>query len=245
MKYHLGDKFFGLVLLAIGVGYIGDLCNAWQFTIFFPGWWTMFIILPSVVSILNYGIHFWNVVSTLFGVALLLSSNDIFDMKYAMKFLLPIFLILWGLSILFGRKKWYHDFKSDFSKEGHGYNTWNDSGADVDQGVHFATNRRFLHKGKIKTYHGETVFASQVIDLRDADLSDTFQFEHENVFGRTQIIVNEDIKPLLHIENVLSGVHNYCKGGTKEVTMNISAVFSYVEIIQKSGNVKEGKFKEL
>ena len=47
MTYRVKRILWGLVFVAIGIGYLGTQLDWWDFTIFFPGWWTMLLILPA------------------------------------------------------------------------------------------------------------------------------------------------------------------------------------------------------
>ena len=48
MTYRVKRILWGLVFVAIGIGYLGTQLDWWDFTIFFPGWWTMLLILPAL-----------------------------------------------------------------------------------------------------------------------------------------------------------------------------------------------------
>ena len=58
MTYRVKRILWGLVFVAIGIGYLGTQLDWWDFTIFFPGWWTMLLILPALYSMLDHGLHF-------------------------------------------------------------------------------------------------------------------------------------------------------------------------------------------
>ena len=41
----------GIVLILLGVFLAGKIFLDWDFSIFFDGWWTLFIIVPSALAI--------------------------------------------------------------------------------------------------------------------------------------------------------------------------------------------------
>mgnify|MGYP003315680921 CR=1 FL=1 len=43
------SKIFGIVLVLIGIGYLGDQFDFWNFTIFFRGWWCVLITLFALL----------------------------------------------------------------------------------------------------------------------------------------------------------------------------------------------------
>lgn len=75
MNDKLRKIVFGLCFLIVGIGYLGDLGMLWHFTIFFPGWWTLALIVPSVWNICEQGVNFGNIFFLLCGVYLLADAN--------------------------------------------------------------------------------------------------------------------------------------------------------------------------
>ena len=59
MTYRVKRILWGLVFVAIGIGYLGTQLDWWDFTIFFPGWWTMLLILPALYSISIIYLQCW------------------------------------------------------------------------------------------------------------------------------------------------------------------------------------------
>ncbi len=76
MKKNISPLLFGIVFILAGLGYVGSAFFNWDFTIFFDGWWTLFIIIPSFISILSNGPRAFNVGAFLVGVLFLLSEMD-------------------------------------------------------------------------------------------------------------------------------------------------------------------------
>ncbi|MBQ0071686.1 MAG: hypothetical protein KBS81_07510 [Spirochaetales bacterium] len=98
-------KLFGRILwgvFLIGLGVILILKNqGMEFSIFFTGWWTLFIIIPSVGSILTEDDKTGGFVGLALGVLLLLGARGIIDYGNIWKYLLPIILISIGLDVIF------------------------------------------------------------------------------------------------------------------------------------------------
>jgi len=92
----------GLIFLAVGVLLIGKIFDFWDFNIFFNGWWTLFLIIPAIVGIINDGLKASNVGLLLLGAALFAATNDYITWNVFGKMVLPVILILVGLDIIFG-----------------------------------------------------------------------------------------------------------------------------------------------
>ena len=76
MKKLLNSLLTGCILLAIGIGYLGNAFGLWgdyTFKLFFPGWWTFFLMLPMLYSFINDGFNFFNL--TVFAVGAVLFSS--------------------------------------------------------------------------------------------------------------------------------------------------------------------------
>ena len=49
----LGNKILGLIFIVIGIIIMLNALDVTNIDIFFDGWWTLFIIIPSLVSLIN------------------------------------------------------------------------------------------------------------------------------------------------------------------------------------------------
>lgn len=100
MKNRISSIVLGLLLIAAGVGYAGNTLGFWDFTLFFRGWWTLIIIIPCIVSIIQRGVNGANAAGLIGGAALLLGAWDVIDLSLLRRLLVPLILILIGVSIL-------------------------------------------------------------------------------------------------------------------------------------------------
>jgi hypothetical protein len=93
-------KFWGIVLIAVGVAFLLDRTHILNFDLFFPGWWTLFLIVPALASMIKSGLATGNVILLGIGVYFLLEEQGI-NLSYLV---LPAVLILWGAGMLIGKK---------------------------------------------------------------------------------------------------------------------------------------------
>ena len=94
MKNRISNIVWGLLLILVGVGYAGNTLGFWEFTLFFRGWWTLFIIIPCLISFIRRGANGGNVAGLLIGAAFLLSAWDVIDLSLLRRLLIPLILIL-------------------------------------------------------------------------------------------------------------------------------------------------------
>ena len=105
MKSKVFSIIVGIIIVAIGVGYaLSALEIIDHFTVFFKGWWTVFIILPGLVMLFTRGANkFVSLCLISLGAVLFLQQNDVIgDIK---KFIIPALIILFGASIILNTLK--------------------------------------------------------------------------------------------------------------------------------------------
>lgn len=90
----------GLIVICIGIGYgLAAFGIIDHFTIFFKGWWTIFIILPGVAMLFTRGSNkFVSLCVITIGVVVLLHQNDV--LGNVKNYIIPALIILFGISII-------------------------------------------------------------------------------------------------------------------------------------------------
>lgn len=101
MRSRLSNILWGLFFILIGIGFAGNAFNLWDFNLFFPGWWTFFIIIPCGISIIQNGFQTGTSIGLVIGVMLLLSRQGFFDMRLVGQLIIPVILVIVGLGIMF------------------------------------------------------------------------------------------------------------------------------------------------
>lgn len=99
-----GNLIWGIILIVVGIIIGLNSLGIANINIFFDGWWTLFIIIPSLADIIkrpnkasNYG---WLVL----GIVLLLCAQDILKFELIGKLIFPAILVFIGISLLFKDK---------------------------------------------------------------------------------------------------------------------------------------------
>ncbi|MEG0692653.1 MAG: LiaF-related protein [Oscillospiraceae bacterium] len=102
MKKNIAPLLFGIVFILAGIGYLGSVVFGWNFDIFFDGWWTLFIIVPSFISILANGPRGFNIAAFFIGVVLLLSEQfpQIFSYRHTGVAIVAVVIISIGITLI-------------------------------------------------------------------------------------------------------------------------------------------------
>ena len=92
---------WGIILIAAGVLFSLDALGILTFQLFFDGWWTLFIIIPCVISLFTERDKTGSLIGIAIGVFLLLCAQGVLAYDMLWKLLLPIAVIIIGLKMLF------------------------------------------------------------------------------------------------------------------------------------------------
>ncbi|MBQ3294389.1 hypothetical protein IJG98_01500 [Candidatus Saccharibacteria bacterium] len=92
---------WGIAILALGIFFGGKALGLFTFELFFDGWWTLFIIVPSLVSLCTEKFKSGSLFMLALGIILLLAAQGVFDWGAAWKVILATLFVVIGLSIIF------------------------------------------------------------------------------------------------------------------------------------------------
>ncbi|MBQ8508342.1 MAG: hypothetical protein IJ493_00350 [Clostridia bacterium] len=176
MKGKTTNVVLGIILVIIGIGYVGNIFEVWNFKLFFPGWWTLFIIIPALVKLLRHGIKpFWLVLLAA-GILLLLNAWGIVpDVLY--KLIVPLCVVGLGFAVIFRGKL------SGKSVQG-------------EMKSHIA-----VFGGSTPNYNGRpfygafatAIFGGVDLKLRDAHIADGAVIDALALFGGVDVLVPFDV----------------------------------------------------
>ncbi len=91
----------GCALIAVGVVYTLNALNILHVSLFFDGWWTLFILVPCAVGLFTEEDKWGNIIGLLVGTLLLLCCQDVLAWSMLWKLLVPGVIILIGCRLLF------------------------------------------------------------------------------------------------------------------------------------------------
>ena len=97
----ISNLLWGLFLIALGTIFGLNALEITNIDVFFDGWWTLFIIVPSFIDLFKEEDKTGNIIGLLIGVGLLLCCQDIISFTIIWKLFVPVLLIIIGLSIIF------------------------------------------------------------------------------------------------------------------------------------------------
>lgn len=216
MRKNYSKYIWGAVLIILGVFVALRSFNVINGSIFFTGWWTLFIIVPSAISFITNHNKFWDGSFFLIGVAFLMAANKWYinyDNVWAIA--LCLFLINIGISIMSGGKA-----KKAHVRVG-------DSQSFI--GIFSSCNEKPVQ------FNGGTavaVFGGVDIDLRDVVFSQDVYLTAVSVFGGVDIYINDNINVICSTANIFGGTDNEQQpiDGNKTLYIDGCAVFGGIDI---------------
>jgi len=223
MKNKFGSVLLGIFFLIIGVGFAGEAFNLWNFEPFFNGWWTLFIIVPCIASMMQNGINTGNAIGLLIGVVMLLSAQNIVSWAAISRLILPSVFIILGLSIIF-RGFFSRGFNKTFTANASGIPEYFAflSGNDVR-----INNERFIGANI------NAIFGGVELDLRNSVIDGDAVINATAIFGGIDILVPAGINVKTSGLPLFGGAANRCGSAlpnSPTLYINYTAMFGGVEI---------------
>ncbi len=206
--------FWGIVLVLIGVIFLGNNLNLWSIEIFFDGWWTLFIIIPSIYGLLKKD---WSsFIGLVLGILLLLAAQDIIGWSMVWKILVPIIIMMIGFSFIFKTKK-VRIFKP-------GVRSYDAIFGDIDEKLNEIDDN-------IKA---TSIFGDIDLDLRSAKIKKDIYIDCTTIFGDITLRLPMNVRLKVNGIPIFGEVNNKYdenKDGKYIIDINYTCVFGEVDII--------------
>ena len=218
---------WGIVLVIIGVIVGLNALNITNIDIFFNGWWTLFIIIPSLIGLLNEKDKTGNSIGLIIGIVLLLGVQNIINFDLIWKLILPMIIIIFGLSLIFG-----NTFNNKINKEIKKIN--NKKGKNEEYCSTFSQQKIDFDDEEFKGASLTAVFGGITLDLRKAQINEDVVIDTTSVFGGIDIYVPDNIKIKVKSTSIFGGVDNKKIKNDNEkehiIYINASCIFGGVDI---------------
>ena len=193
---------WGIAIIALGLIFGGNALGIFTLNVFFDGWWTLFIIIPSAISLITEKEKFSNLAFLIAGILLLLAAQDVFSYEVAWKAILAVVLVLIGAFIIF--RSIIH----------------NDNAKEVEQKVQESKDDRKMDSqtavfsGSERAYNNETfqgsnltaIFGGVDLDLRNAKFTKDTVIKAFALFGGIDIIIPEDVQVKIKSGFIFGGI---------------------------------------
>ena len=195
----IGNLIWGIVFILLGLIFGLNAMGITDINIFFNGWWTLIIIIPSLIGIIKDNRKIWNYVWLFIGIIFLLSAQGILDIRKIRKLIFPAILVIIGLIIIFKDtvKTKVNEKVKELNKK------------DVEE--YYATFSGQKISYAEKEFNGASVnaiFGGLDLDLRDTKIEKDEIINATAVFGGIDIIVPKNVNVQIKSNSLFGGVDN-------------------------------------
>lgn len=215
-RRRIGNILWGLFWLALGGLLFGKVFGWWEFNILFPGWWTLLIIVPSIIGIIKYGFGCFSTICFILGMLMLMSYQvpEVMPRSTVWKLITPTVLLVIGANIIirgiFISTKEAIDRDNPFAKP---------QFAAVFSGV----NSRLV--GPFFGCSIDSVFGGTNLDLRETQIERDVVINVTSLFGGTKIYLPPNVKVKVSSIGLFGGTDNKHHGqGEMAATVYISSL---------------------
>lgn len=200
MKNKTSNILWGLVFIVIGLGFAGNTFNLWNFELFFDGWWTLFIIIPCVISLAQNGFNTGPIIGLSIGVILLLSAQGILPEGVLWKLMIPVILILIGINLIFKDSLFHRKVNTRVN--------FNHSSNGPDYSAIFSSQKIVCAHEPFTGASINAIFGGVDLNLRDAIINEDVVMDCTTIFGGADIHVPSNINVKVSSVPIFGGVSN-------------------------------------
>jgi len=209
---------WGIILVIVGLIYLINNLDIWNINLFFDGWWTLFIIIPSLISLINKKNIISSTLGIIIGILLLLATRDYIAWIMVGKIFLPLVIIITGISLIFKSKIFF--CKKD-SKNGPEY-----------FGIFAGCEEKIIDD--FKGGSCIAIFGGVKLDLSNAKITNDITVDCIAIFGGVDIKLPQNVILKSEGISIFGGATNkYIPGEkSKSPTININhvSIFGGTEI---------------
>lgn len=233
MNRNNNNFIWGLLFIILGVGFAGNAFDLWNFSIFFPGWWTLFLILPCGISIIQNGVQTGSLIGLVSGIMLLLSCQGFVSAHLIGQLIIPVILIIAGLGIIFSNlsKKTISSHSSDFQTSDF---QKKNSKHLTDYTATFSSQNIALDNQIFSGASVNAIFGSVTLRLDNAIINEDVVINSNATFGGIDIYLPAYVNVKVSSTPIFGGVTNRRHGIVNQdaptVYINATSMFGGVEI---------------
>lgn len=225
MKKSYSNIIFGICVVLLGISMLGRYTGFIDFTLFFDGWWTLFLIIPGFMGLFSRGSRFFSCIILTVGIVLLLNAQGVIQDNLIWKIMLSSFIIILGINIIFSNiviRKQFNRIED------------NDDNMEIESYIAiFGGKEERYSKGVFKGANLTAIFGGVELDLRDAKVDKDVKINATAVFGGCDIIAPQNVNVKVCGANVFGGTDNkvgVINDDYPTIYINAEAIFGGVEI---------------
>lgn len=206
------NSLWGIILIILGLILALNALEITNINLFFNGWWTLFIIIPSFIDLFKDKDKTGNIIGLVIGLFLLLACNDIIDFTLIFKLIIPIALIITGISFI---------YKDNFSSKIKDKIKELNKNIDNEYYATFSEQKLEFNKDEFKDCKLNAIFGGIKCDLKDVVIKKDIVINASAIFGGITIYLPDNINVKVVGTSIFGGVTDERKNKTKDNELTI------------------------
>ena len=245
VRKYLANLFLGLCVIAVGVGYLGnhlDILPWTGFTLFFPGWGALFLIIPSLYFLIRYPFSWFWPICLLGGVLIVIAKLEIYPMGTAVGICAAALVILIGIRIILSplfkrmrRKRIHRKVQAAMADSGMIFTESTETGSNGSTyDVRFGERSIHVDGEEFTSATLLVNFGEMKFDLSDAHITDCAVIDANCSFGELSIILPGGVRAEVTRSGAFSEIANHHRQSKDEnapvVYINATCSFGEIEV---------------
>ena len=221
------NYLWGFFFVFIGIIFGLNALEIVRIDVFFDGWWTLFIIIPCLINLFCDENKLGDSIGLFIGICLLLSAQGIIQFRFLWKLIVPVILVIIGVSFFIKEsiyskvRKSIQKNKDQLHESGEVYATFSEQKLDYSH----------------EEYYGgsfNAIFGGIQCDLKDAKIKDDVVVHATSVFGGITLFVPDDVRIKVVSTSIFGGVsdkrHVISKKSDITIYLDVTCLFGGVDI---------------
>ena len=216
---------WGVLFISLGVIVALNSLGVTDIDLFFEGWWTLFIILPSIAGLISDSDKTGAIIGLVVGIALLLSARGIIDFSSVFSLIFPIILVIIGVKIIFKALFKKKEKNGAFPKREGSQKEFHSTFSSLD----------LKFDGEV--FEGadlEVAFGGISCDLRSAIIEKDVVLNASAAFGGIDIFLPDNVNVIVKSSALFGGVSDEKKRvrieGANTIYINADTAFGGIDI---------------
>ena len=195
--------------------------------IFFKGWWTLFIIVPSLISLFTDDDKVGSIIFLVIGLLLFMSIQNIINFELIRKITVPLIIVIIGLSLIF-KDALNNKVNKEINKLNKNINK------DNNYFSFFSAQKIDLDEEEFKGSEITSIFGATTLNLTKAKIEEDIVINATSIFGGIDIYVPTDVNIKIKSTSIFGGVDDkrINKDNNNKITIyvNTTSIFGGVVI---------------
>lgn len=197
----INSILWGIALIAVSGLLILNALGIATINIFFDGWWTLFIIVPCLIGLFTDSNKTGNIIGLCIGGFLLLSCQDIVDFETLVKLIVPVIVLIFGVSLIF--KGVFGNKSQEIIKK------IKANGEDLKSCIATFSGQNVSYDNEVfKGAELTAIFGGIKCDLRNAVIESDVVINATSIFGGIDILVPDTVNVKISSTSIFGGVEN-------------------------------------